>query len=121
MGRLNDHLEQHDFAYLTTTGRLSGEPHRIEIWFAIMDGCAWVNSGGGRRSGWVKNLMAEPTLELEIGDRRWSATATLLGPSAQHRARARLAQRYQGWRPGQALRGWAATSLLIRIEADHVH
>ena len=24
-----------DFCYLTTTGRVTGEPHEIEIWFAV--------------------------------------------------------------------------------------
>jgi len=30
-----------DFAYLTTTGRISGGSHRIEIWFAIHGGSAY--------------------------------------------------------------------------------
>ena len=36
-----------DYCYLTTTGRHSGEPHRIEIWFALADGVAYLLSGSG--------------------------------------------------------------------------
>ena len=57
-----------DYCYLTTTGRRSGEPHRIEIWFALADGTVYLLSGGGERSDWVKNLMASPEVVLEIGD-----------------------------------------------------
>jgi len=117
-GRLNGDLEQHDFAYLTTSGRVTGEPHRVEIWFAILDGFLWVNSGGGRRSDWVKNLIRDPRLVVEVGDESWAATASLEENMTPHPARQRLAGRYQGWRKGQPLSEWARTSLLICIEAD---
>lgn len=116
MERLSETLESHEFAYLTTKGRVTGESHRIEIWFVIFDDAMWVNSGGSRRSDWVKNLISNPLLEVEIGDHQWSATATLLDESSPHPARQRLAARYQGWTPGEPLSDWATTSLLIRIE-----
>jgi len=118
VSRLKGDLEEHSLAYLTTSGRLTGEPHRIEIWFAIHEGFLWVNSGGGRRSDWVKNLIEDRRLVLDVGDERWSATATLCDDVGVHPARQRLAARYQGWRAGQQLSEWARTSLLIRVEAD---
>ncbi len=117
MERLDGDLERHNFAYLTTTGRATGKPHRIEIWFVVIDGAIWVNSGGGRDSDWVQNLLADPLLEVGIGDKEWSATADMLDQSSPHPARERLAARYQGWRPGEPLSEWATTSLLIRIQA----
>ena len=30
-----DQLKDKDFCYLTTTGRVSGRQHTIEIWFAL--------------------------------------------------------------------------------------
>jgi len=118
--RLNGDLKQHDFAYLTTSGRVTGEPHRIEIWFAIIDGFLWVNSGGGRRSDWVKNLINDPRVVVEVGDDCWSGNATILDDFTGHPARERLAARYQGWSEGLPLSDWATTSLLIRIEVDRV-
>lgn len=116
MSELSGDFEQHNFAYLTTKGRLSGESHRIEIWFAIIDGVLWVNSGGGRRSDWVKNLIADPNLVVEIGEESWRAVATPQDEVGAHRARERLAERYQGWKHGQPLSDWATNSLLIRID-----
>ena len=42
------------YCYLTTTGRVTGEPHTIEIWFGMPeDGRAvYLLSGGGDRSDW---------------------------------------------------------------------
>lgn len=36
-----------DYCYLTTTGRHTGTPHRIEIWFSLHDGIVYILSGGG--------------------------------------------------------------------------
>lgn len=107
-------LESHDFCYLTTTGRVTGQPHRIEIWFVVVDGCLYVISGGGTRSDWVANLMACPDLMAEVGADRWDARARLLEPG-DHPARERLAERYQGWQPGQPLSDWAREGLLIEV------
>ena len=100
MTTLAGRLEDNQFAYLTTVGRVSGEPHRIEIWFVVIEGSAWVLSGGRDRSDWVQNLIAEPHLEIEIGPHRWRAVARVHPEAGEHAARQRLAQRYQGWEPG---------------------
>jgi hypothetical protein len=52
-------LGSQDYLYLTTNGRVSGAPHRIEIWFALSGTTAYLLSGGGDRSDWVRNLRAE--------------------------------------------------------------
>ena len=114
---LDPELERHQFCYLTTSGRQTGRPHRIEIWFVIIDGGLAVMSGGGRRSDWVKNLAVDPNLILEVGDEQWRCRAAILDDAADHPARARLAQRYQGWREGQPLTAWARESLVVEITA----
>ena len=112
---LTEALEQHQFCYLTTTGRSSGKPHRIEIWFVVLDGCIYVISRGQRRSDWVKNLMANASVTYELGGDERQGVATFLDDSENHRARQRLAERYQGWRRGEPLTRWATEGLLIRI------
>ena len=67
-----------DYCYLSTTGRVSGEPHEIEIWFALADGVAYMLSGGGDRSDWVKNLRANPAVTIRIGDERRAAVARVV-------------------------------------------
>src|ERR1700751_5363181 len=45
-----------DYCYLTTTGRVTGNPHTIEIWFARNDHTLYLLSGNKEKADWVKNL-----------------------------------------------------------------
>ena len=105
-----------DHCYVTTTGRRSGEPHTIEIWFALHEGRVYLLSGGGERSGWVKNLGEHPTVGLRIGDRDMIATAT---PVTDHGedglARRLLVEKYQP-RYADDLSEWGRTALPIVIQ-----
>ena len=40
-------MQPDDFCYLTTTGRTTGKPHRIEIWFAREGSTVYVLAGAG--------------------------------------------------------------------------
>ena len=53
------------FLYLTTVGRRTGRPHRIEIWFAAHEGRLYLLSGGRERADWVRNLQANPRVRLQ--------------------------------------------------------
>lgn len=55
------------FTYLTTTGRKSGQPHRIEIWFGVREDRMFMMAGGRDKSDWVKNLSADPHVTVELG------------------------------------------------------
>ena len=57
------------FCYLTTTGRVSGRPHTIEIWFALQDRTLYLLSGGVDRSDWVRNLIRHPAGTVRLGRR----------------------------------------------------
>lgn len=46
---------------ITTTGRKTGRPRRIEIWFHYLDGRILITGTPGPR-GWYTNLMANPQL-----------------------------------------------------------
>ena len=56
-----ENLAQEEYCYLTTMGRVSGKPHRIEIWFGTSPGTSlgtaskilYLLSGGGLRMGQV--------------------------------------------------------------------
>ncbi len=105
------------YCYLTTTGRTSGRPHRIEIWFALHEGTVFVLSGGRDSSDWLRNLMASPDVVLEIGDARRTTRARVLEPGTEEDARARrlLVEKYQpGY--GEDLGDWSRTSLPVAID-----
>lgn len=102
------------FAYLTTFGRQSGNPHRIEIWFAVEDDTLYLLSGGRDRSDWVKNLQADPQVTIELGPETLSGVAEVIAPDSPEDANARklLVQKY---RTADELDDWGRTSLPIVI------
>ena len=60
---------------VTTTGRVSGEQHEIEIWFAIEGEALYLISGNGPGADWYRNLVAAPSVTVRFGDERFAATA----------------------------------------------
>jgi deazaflavin-dependent oxidoreductase (nitroreductase family) len=112
-----DAMSGESFAYVTTAGRRTRRPHTIEIWFAVHGGRAYLLSGGGDRSDWVRNIRADPAVTLQIGDRTWAATARVVDdPDEEAAARRLLATKYQRWREGRPLSRWAATALPVSLE-----
>jgi deazaflavin-dependent oxidoreductase (nitroreductase family) len=106
-----------DFAYVTTAGRRTGRPHTIEIWFGVDGGCVYLLSGGGGRSDWVRNLLADPRVSLRIRDRQWHAEARVVeDPEEEARARRLLASKYQGWQEGRPLSRWAGSALPVALD-----
>ena len=59
-----DDVSDDDYCYLTTTGRVTGAPHEIEIWFALDGPGLYLLAGGGFGSDWVRNLVAEPAVTV---------------------------------------------------------
>jgi len=110
------------YCYLTTTGRRTGDPHTIEIWFGMADDGRglYLLSGGGDRSDWVRNLMADPSVIVRIGstsEDEQAARARIVDPGEEDdAARKLLAAKYQGWDETRALSTWARTALCIAIE-----
>lgn len=50
---------------ITTTGRRSGEPRRIEIWMVDVEGRLFITGTPGRRD-WMANLIADPNLTVHL-------------------------------------------------------
>ena len=111
-----------DYCYLTTTGRRTGDPHAIEIWFGMpADGRAlYLLSGGGDRSDWVRNLVANHWVTVRIGSRsadELEARARVVEPGDEDdEARRLLAAKYQGWDESKTMSSWARTALGIAVE-----
>ena len=57
------------FLYLTTTGRKTGLPRQIEIWFVALEGRYYLVSERRLEANWVKNLMRDPAVWLSVGPR----------------------------------------------------
>ena len=98
-------MEKTDFKeqvlYLTTIGRKSGAPRRIEIWFVERQGDVYLLTDDRNRSHWFRNVVANPSATIEIGSRKWHAHGQVLDPETDTRLLddvCRLAQeKYQWW------------------------
>ena len=107
-----------DYCYLTTTGRVSGRPREIEIWFGLVDGVLYMLSGGGDRSHWVQNLRREPRVRVRIGDRRREGRAREVTDAGEdQRARALVFDKYAP-RYGGNLERWRDTALVVAVDFE---
>lgn len=103
------------FLYLTTVGRRTGRPHRIEIWFAVHDDRLYLLSGGRDSADWVRNLQAHPTVTVDLGGETHTGTARLLEPATpeDHLARELLVTKYADDQDDLTI--WGQTSLPVVI------
>ena len=110
-------LKAEDYCYLTTTGRVSGNPHEIEIWFGLDDTTLYLLSGGRDKSDWVKNLLKQPSVIVRIAKHTFSATARIvLDEAEQMLARNLLADKYKERESDGSLSEWARTALVVAFD-----
>lgn len=60
-----ERLADVDCCDIVTTGRVSGDPHEIEIWFGVMDGAMYLISGNGPGADWYRNMLAHPEVTVK--------------------------------------------------------
>ena len=58
------------FLYLTTKGRLSGQPREIEIWFAEYRGRYYLIAEHREQANWVRNILKDPHVTFRVGPSR---------------------------------------------------
>lgn len=125
MSILPESAQRERNCYLTTSGRVTGNPHEIEIWFAAApqsSNTLYLLSGGRDRSDWVRNVRANPAVTLRIGTTRYTGAARIIAPDEPLDLVAReiVASKYQSWRPGQPFSSWARESLPVTIVLEGV-
>lgn len=105
------------FCYVTSTGRRTGKPHTIEIWFATSP------TGGSLyiltfpRSDTVRNVRKDPRVTIRVGSREHPAMARFVEPGTEEDAQARrlVLGKYQ--KPGKSdLESWGADALLVAFD-----
>ena len=118
MNSLLSNLAQEEYCYLTTTGRVSGRPHEIEIWFGTQNNTLYLLSGS-ERSDWVKNLRNDPAVTVRIGNHNVAGIARVVSDKQEElRARYLISEKYQEWEEGKTLSKWAQTALPIAIDVN---
>ena len=91
------------YLYLTTTGRRTGRPREIEIWFTQRGGRYYLVAEHRERAQWVKNLIAEPRVAVRVGRRAFAAQARVVDAKAEPelaRTVRTLSEKKYGWGNG---------------------
>jgi deazaflavin-dependent oxidoreductase (nitroreductase family) len=109
-------LAREDYCYLTTTGRVTGNPHTIEIWFGARGDTIYILAGGRHRSDWVRNARKQPAVTVRIGATTFDAVARVVEPDAAEDALARrlLLEKYA--KSDSDLDEWGRTALPVAID-----
>jgi deazaflavin-dependent oxidoreductase (nitroreductase family) len=101
---------------ITTTGRKTGEPRRIEIVFHNFDGRLYISGMPGRRRSWLANLEADPGFTFHL---KGAVTAdipararVITDPAERRQVLERVAQAWQRTDVDEMVR----TSPLIEVE-----
>jgi deazaflavin-dependent oxidoreductase (nitroreductase family) len=110
-------LENDRTVDITTTGRTSGQPRRIEIWRYRYDGRTFLSGSPGTRD-WYANLVANPEFTFHLkgsaqADLR--ATARPITDQAERREVIRGILEDLGRGTGN-LEEWVARSPLVEVE-----
>jgi deazaflavin-dependent oxidoreductase (nitroreductase family) len=111
-------LASEDYCYLTTTGRKSGEPRTIEIWFGLEGSVLYMLAGSGARADWVRNFQEQPAVQLRIGETTYRGRARVIADGAEDAlARRLLVEKYTP-RHHNSLESWGREALPVAIDFD---
>ena len=107
-------LEDEQFCYLTTKGRVTGRPHEIEIWFSLDANTLFMLSDS-HSSDWVENLRRAPEVIVRIANENFEGSARVVEDAEEDElARRLLIEKYES-RPG-SLSNWRRTALPVAVD-----
>jgi len=89
--------------YLTTTGRRSGQPQTIEIWFTCYQGKLYLNAERAQNASWVRNILQHPEVQVRIKEQEFAGRARVLDHQADRvlwDTVADLSRQKSGWGEG---------------------
>jgi deazaflavin-dependent oxidoreductase (nitroreductase family) len=111
-------LKKEDYCYLTTTGRISGRPHKIEIWFGVQNSSIYLMAGN-HESDWVKNLLKDPNVTLWIAKHHFTGAARIVTDEQEEiMVRNLLADKFNEREADGSLSEWAQTALPVAIDLE---
>ena len=106
------------YAYVTTTGRVTGAPHEIEIWFAADGATVYLLSGGRDGADWVRNLRRDARVTVRIADRTVAGTARVVSADDPEDGVARQLVWRRYTTAERDLTHWRDTALPIAVDLD---
>jgi len=103
--------------HVTTTGRKTRKPHRVELWYAVKNGKVYL-SHEGSDTDWMKNIRHSDRVSFEIGGKNFTGKARLLENDSEEawEAEAALYEKYYGKAAKEIIEDWFSLSKLTAIE-----
>jgi deazaflavin-dependent oxidoreductase (nitroreductase family) len=108
-------LANEDYCYITTTGRVTGNTHTVEIWFAAQGDTIYILAGG-HRSDWVKNAKRQPSVPVRISQTTFDGHARIVEAADEDALARRLLLEKYGPRYSGDLDNWGRTALPVAID-----
>ena len=105
-----------NFCYLTTTGRVSGRPHIVEIWFALHGATLYMLAGGRDRADWVKNIQRHPDVQVRIHEHIFSGKGRIVQDLHEDTLARQIVLDKYASRYNDDLQSWSRTSLPIAVD-----
>ena len=90
------------YLYLTTAGRITGQPREIEIWFAEHGGRFYLVAER-ESANWVRNIESERRVRVRVGDAEFNAVARIVRNDSEPRLAAIVKALFDakyGWSDG---------------------
>ena len=115
---MTQRLVDEDYCYITTTGRVSGAPHTIEIWFGGAGDTIYVLAGSRHGADFVKNAKKRPAVEIRVGAAaKFGARARIVTDSDEDaRVRRLLLEKYAPPRYEGDLDEWGREALAVAFD-----
>ncbi len=117
--RIKQALERDLTIDITTTGRKTGQPRRLEIWFYNVDGRLFLAGPPGRRD-WYANLLANPRFTFHLKESTHAdipATAKPVREESERRAiLSRIMEKVEV--DLRQLDSWVRASPLLEVQLD---
>jgi deazaflavin-dependent oxidoreductase (nitroreductase family) len=113
--RILDQLRQGQTIDITTTGRRSGKPSRIEIAFQNIDGIVYISGFPGKRD-WYANLVANPNFTFHLKQSVNADLPAVARPITEtDERRAVLTPFTANWNRAGEVERWIAESPLVAV------
>jgi len=111
-------LQQDQLIDITTTGRKTGRPRRIEIWFHYQDDDLYLTGTPGGRS-WYANLLAHPDFTFHLKQSVRQDIPARATPITDKANRREVFSRMQSLEPRMShlnVEDWTERSALVEVE-----
>jgi hypothetical protein len=110
-----ERVSKRKFIHLSTTGRVSGEAHTVELWFAYANGKVYL-SHEGDATDWMKNVGKNPRVKFEIGGKEFSGEGKVHveGPEFED-GKFALYEKYYGKASKAKVDDWFSLSKVVSI------